>query len=111
MILKQKPLLPEVGVISAVLLGLSGCAGPGLQLGPSEVTLNPSAIETRLQNEIELTSPGLIVDITPRYECPSVMRGQPGDSWICEGSFSQVTFDVRITLLDDSGRISIDPLL
>lgn len=80
-------------------------------MGPAEVKLNPSDIETRLQNEIELSSPGLIVDITPRFDCPPSMEGQPGDSWICEGSFSEVTFDVRVTLIDDSGRVAIDPLL
>lgn len=108
---RSKHLSSFLGLTIALGLGLAGCSGTGLQLGPSEVTLNPSAIEERLQNEIELSSPGIIVDITPRYSCPSEMKGQPGDSWICEGSFSQVTFDVRITLLDDSGRISIDPLL
>lgn len=107
----RKTRSPEASLICVLILGLVGCSGGGLPLGPAEVTLNPSAIETRLQNEIELTSPGLIVDITPRYSCPSQMKGQPGDSWICEGRFSEVRFDVRITLLDDSGRISIDPLL
>lgn len=104
---QRKRTLSHLVLACSAIAGLSGCAAGAA----AEVSLNPSTIESRLQNEIELTSPGLIVDITPTYECPSVMRGQPGDTWICKGRFSEVTFDVKITLLDNSGKVSIDPLL
>jgi hypothetical protein len=104
---QRKKTLSLLVLACSAIAGLSGCAAGAA----AEVSLNPSSIERRLQNEIELTSPGLIVDITPRYDCPPVMRGQPGDTWICKGRFSGVTFDVRITLLDNSGKVSIKPLL
>lgn len=103
----RKKSLPLLMLACVAIVGSSGCTSTAA----AEVSLNASTIESRLQNEIELTSPGLIVDITPTYECPSVMRGQPGDTWICKGHFSEVTFDVRITLLDNSGKVSIKPLI
>ena len=94
-----------------VLVVLTGCADLGGSLGASEVTLNPSSIERRLQSEIELSIPGLFIDITPDYSCPSEMTGTPGDSWICKGRFSEVSFDVRVTLVNESGEVRIKALL
>jgi hypothetical protein len=94
-----------------VFILLTGCADLSGSFGESKVSLNPSSIEKRLQDEIELSSPGLFIDITPEYSCPSEMTGRPGDSWICKGRFSEVSFDVRVTLVDESGEVRIKPLL
>jgi hypothetical protein len=94
-----------------VLILLTGCTDLSGSFGESKVSLNPSSIEKRLQDEIELSSPGLFIDISPDYSCPSEMVGKPGDSWICKGRFSEVSFDVRVTLVDESGEVRIKPLL
>lgn len=103
--------MKRLALLFVAAFALSGCADLSDTFGGSEISLNPSVIERRLRDEFELSSPGLLIDIIPDYTCPSEMTGQPGDSWICKGRFSEVTFEVKVPLVDVSGEVKIEALV